>query len=140
MVKVSQGILKRICYHGEKAYPEECCGALFGTYRDGLRTVQDIREIPSAQELSRDRRFLITSVQYRLLEKLALDKGFELIGFYHSHPDHQAQPSLYDREHALPWFVYLIVSVTGQTSNGRLTAWILSENRHRFQEDTVEIG
>ena len=65
-------------------------------------------------------------------------KGWTLIGWYHSHPDHPAKPSEYDREHAWPWYSYIIVSV--QNGNPRdMTSWRLQDDRSAFVAEEVEI-
>ncbi len=138
MIRIPDHIKKQIYIHGESAYPEECCGIFLGTERDGIRTIHEAIAIHNAQELNRDRRFFITPEHYRNAEKVARDKNLELIGVYHSHPDHMAAPSQFDTEHALPWFVYLIVSVYKRQSD-RITAWVLSENRQLFEEQHVQI-
>ena len=56
-------------------------------------------------------RFSVTSEDVLSAEKAAREQGLEVVGWYHSHPDHPARPSEYDREHAWPWYSYIIVSV-----------------------------
>ena len=138
MVRISHALKNRIFFHGEAAYPEECCGLLLGVELEGIRQVHEVAELHNSQELNRERRFLITPEQYRQAEKLAREKNLELLGFYHSHPDHQASPSQFDTEHALPWFVYVIVSVMKRQSE-EITAWILGERRQRFEEEKISI-
>jgi proteasome lid subunit RPN8/RPN11 len=79
---------------------------------------------------------LIADQMYREGEDYADSKGLLLIGFFHSHPDHPAQPSEFDREHALPWWSYLIVSVR-QGQAAEVLSWQLKEDRSAF--DTEEI-
>ena len=138
MVEISQDIVHQIYYYGEKSYPDEGCGMILGTKRDGIHTVHEVIEMNNAQEVNRDVRYLITPEQYRLAEQLAKEKNMELLGFFHSHPDHEAVPSLFDREHALPCCLYMIVSIVFK--HGRnITAWVLSENRLRFDEQPINI-
>jgi proteasome lid subunit RPN8/RPN11 len=95
--------------HGEETYPHECCGALIG--RAG--GVTDVVALPNTTEEGPRRRFLVRPSDYRLAEGRATELRGELLGFYHSHPDHPAKPSQYDLDHAWPTFAYIIVSVTG---------------------------
>ena len=61
-----------------------------------------------------------------------------MLGFYHSHPDHPARPSEYDREHALPWFSYVIVSVRdGRAEESDLTSWTLDDDRSTLRSEPV---
>ena len=67
--------------------------------------------LPNTTEEGPRRRFLVRPQDYRAAERRATEQGLELIGFYHSHPDHPARPSQYDLDHAWPVFSYVIVSV-----------------------------
>lgn len=133
---IHEETVRRIKVHGERAYPEECCGMMLGVQLDGTRVVREIVEIDNTQGDNRQRRFLISPAQYRHAEQQASESGMELLGFYHSHPDHPAVPSTFDTEHALPWFTYVIVSVT-EGRAGTITAWVLTEDRSRF--DALEM-
>jgi proteasome lid subunit RPN8/RPN11 len=83
-------------------------------------------------------RFSITSEDVRLAEKEAVAKGWELIGWYHSHPDHPARPSEYDRDHAWPWYSYIIVSVLNGAPQD-MTSWRLNDDRQEFSPEGIEI-
>jgi proteasome lid subunit RPN8/RPN11 len=63
---------------------------------------------------------------------------FTLLGWYQSHPDHPAQPSDFDREHAMPWFSYIIVSVLHGATEG-VRSWRLTDDRSSYIEETVSI-
>ena len=71
-------------------------------------------------------------------ERIATEKGLELLGFYHSHPDHPAIPSEFDREHALPWFTYVVLAVDRGEAKV-MTAWELSESRDKFLERHLSV-
>ena len=137
MINLPQLIKKQICFHAEHIYPEECCGVLLGSHREGIITVHEAVEMASSQENQRDQRYLLNPAQYEYAEKLANERHVDLIGFYHSHPDRKAAPSLYDLENALPWFIYLVVAVYHRQADDRVTGWILSENRQRFDEQNM---
>lgn len=120
--------------HGRKAFPHECCGALLG--RD--HAVHEAFALPNTTEDGPRRRFLVRPDDYRAAEKRARDTGLELLGFYHSHPDHPARPSQYDLDHAWPSFSYVIVSVMAGEDQ-LLTSWRLKEDRSTFEEEIVHI-
>jgi proteasome lid subunit RPN8/RPN11 len=83
-------------------------------------------------------RFEITPTDFLAAEKAAAEAGDAVIGIYHSHPDHPAEPSGYDLENALPYYSYLIVSVAGGKA-GRLTSWRLKDDRSRFEAETLTV-
>ena len=118
--------------HGSETYPNECCGALIG--RDG--NVTETLALPNTTEEGPRRRFMVRPQDYRAAEKRAADSGGELLGFYHSHPDHPARPSQYDLDHAWPFFSYVIVSVRDGVS-GDMTAWRLREDRSAFDQEQL---
>jgi proteasome lid subunit RPN8/RPN11 len=121
--------------HGEETYPHECCGALVG--RDGQ--VTDVVALPNTTEEGPRRRFLVRPSDYREAEKRATELGGELLGFYHSHPDHPARPSQYDLDHAWPTFAYVIVSVAAGIA-GDMTVWFLKDDRSSFDEGILQHG
>jgi proteasome lid subunit RPN8/RPN11 len=131
-------MLQEINRHAEQEYPEECCGMLLGKRRADDSEVEHVIAIDNSQGENRKRRFLVTPEQYRQAEKEAETMGSELLGFYHSHPDHPAIPSTFDTDHALPWFAYLIVSVMNGKS-GDATVWTLWEDRSRFDQVGLDV-
>ena len=121
--------------HGAEAYPHECCGALIG--RDGV--VAAAFALPNTTEEGPRRRFLVRPSDYREAERRAAALGAELVGFYHSHPDHPARPSQYDLDHAWPVFSYVIVSVREGRAE-EMTSWRLREDRSAFDEEPLTYG
>src|SRR4051812_1000633 len=121
--------------HGQETYPHECCGALVG--RD--RFVTAIVALPNTTEEGPRRRFMVRPSDYQLAERRATELGGELLGFYHSHPDHPARPSQYDLDHAWPTFAYIIVAVA-QGKSEQMTVWYLLEDRSRFEEGSLNHG
>jgi proteasome lid subunit RPN8/RPN11 len=83
-------------------------------------------------------RFLIDPLDQLRVEKEARVSGLEVLGYYHSHPDHPARPSNYDREHAWPWYSYLIVSVERGVAKD-LTCWVMAEEGGMFYPEQVEV-
>jgi proteasome lid subunit RPN8/RPN11 len=112
---------------GEAAYPNECCGALMGEIdRTGTKFVKRTLALRNAREDSEQyHRFLITPEDMFQAERTARDSKLEIVGFYHSHPDHPPAPSGYDNDHALPFYSYVIVSVAQGVAEA-LTSWELA--------------
>jgi proteasome lid subunit RPN8/RPN11 len=142
---IAAGVGDAIRRHGEETYPHECCGALVGR----LGGVDAIVPLPNTTDEGPRRRFMVRPSDYQLAERRAAEHGGELLGFYHSHPDHPAQPSQYDLDHAWPTFAYIIVAVAGEGLAGRsgegaragdMTVWYLLGDRSRFEEGTLNHG
>jgi proteasome lid subunit RPN8/RPN11 len=139
MIKLSAPWQNAIRGEGEKAYPNECCGVLLGAIcDDDIRVVEDIIPIDNAREHEEQyHRFKIEPEDLMRAEKEAAAQGRELLGFYHSHPDHPARPSGYDRDNAVPFYSYIIVSVEKALASA-LTSWRLSDDREEFFEELVQ--
>jgi len=120
----------------ESEYPNECCGFLFGEENDDLRTVSELMPVVNNKEGDRRRRYLVAPADYRRAEDYADRRNQVLLGVYHSHPDHPAEPSEHDRSVALPFFSYAIISVKGGRAE-TVRSWRLDDKRS-FDEETVE--
>lgn len=131
---LSAGVADAIRVHGVETYPNECCGALIG--RDAV--VTSTYPLPNTTEDGPRRRFLVRPQDYRDAERRALELGGDLLGFYHSHPDHPARPSQYDLDHAWPFFSYVIVSVRAGVAEA-MTSWRLREDRSVFDEEGLSM-
>lgn len=137
MIALPEDLRDAIRAHGRSAYPEECCGALLGQKEEKVDRVTQVEPVPNAQAGSRHRRFRILSEDYLRLERLAEERGRVLLGFYHSHPDHPAVPSDYDREHALPFFHYVVLGIASG-GPGEVASWVLAEDRGAFDREEME--
>lgn len=138
-IRLERGTGDAIRRHAAEAYPEECCGAMLGRAGAGGKSVTRTLRIENARTDSARNRFLVTDRDYLRVEAQAAADGLDLIGFYHSHPDHPARPSRYDLEHAFPVFSYVIVSVAGGLPD-RMTSWVLAEDRERFRPEPVRVA
>ena len=98
--------------------------------------MHDAFALPNTTEEGPRRRFMVRPTDYRVAEQRATESGLELMGFYHSHPDHPARPSQYDLDHAWPFFSYIIVSVRGGVSED-MTSWRLREDRSAFDQEDL---
>ena len=138
MIQLSLELEKNIRNDGETAYPNECCGVLIGEVdNEGIKTVKSTLTIDNAREDGEQyHRFLITPEDMMKAEQTARSMKLDVIGFYHSHPDHPSAPSGYDKDHALPFYSYVIVSV----DNGKaqvLTSWELADDRSDFTQEKI---
>ncbi|MFZ0333177.1 MAG: M67 family metallopeptidase [Candidatus Acidiferrales bacterium] len=137
MLRVGEALIDRIHEHGARDYPNECCGALLGHDALAERTVLGLVPLVNQRSDSPRDRFSITSDDVRLAEKEAAAKGWELIGWYHSHPDSPALPSEFDREHAWPWYSYIIFQVE-KGEPREMRSWRLDDDRAKYQEESIE--
>lgn len=130
--------LHEIARHGEATYPEECCGILLGRETDGVRSIERLMPIGNQWDSGdRGERFLISSRDVLNAEREGRRSGLDVLGFYHSHPDSPARPSEFDREHAWPWYIYLIISIESGRA-GPLTGWQLRDDRSGYE--SVPVG
>ncbi|NUO18848.1 M67 family metallopeptidase [bacterium] len=130
--------LEDINEHGQKTYPEECCGFLFGTEVGNERVIHEVVPIDNSRQDNKERRFLITPEDFLEAERRAENLDLNLIGFYHSHPDHPAIPSEFDREHALPFYSYVILSVRNRKP-AEIRSYQLADDRESYCEEKLII-
>jgi proteasome lid subunit RPN8/RPN11 len=140
MIQLSEHHRDEIAAHGERDYPHECCGLLLGSFADGgVKTVSEVYPISNAREEQAKRnRFLIRPEELMRGERYAQAKGLEVVGFYHSHPDHPAVPSQYDLEHAWPVYSYIVVSIANGAA-ADLRSWEMATDRSRFAEEEIYV-
>ena len=135
-IRLSSALEAEIRDHGARDYPYECCGVLLGDVErgTGVKVVQGLKPLPNVHEEGHERRFLIAPEEMLALERAARAGGPKVLGFYHSHPDHPARPSDYDRDWAWPWYSYIIVAVAKGVP-ADMTFWTLDEERNAFSAE-----
>ncbi|MDR0583373.1 MAG: M67 family metallopeptidase [Treponema sp.] len=143
MIMLSAENAAAIGAEGEAAYPNECCGVLLGKLEAGTGGSPDRRETESLlpvvnkrEDAEQYHRFEITPEDYLHAEKEARRQNRDILGFYHSHPDHPAIPSDFDKNNALPFYSYVIVSVAKGKAAG-LRSWELVADRSEFREEDI---
>ncbi|MGO9639935.1 MAG: Mov34/MPN/PAD-1 family protein [Candidatus Acidiferrales bacterium] len=136
MIHLDGDLAAQIRAHGARDYPHECCGALLGTEDAGGRAVRGLLPLSNGRDDSPRNRFSISADDVRAAERAAEKRGLGLIGWYHSHPDHPARPSEFDREHAWPWYSYIIVRVAGGAAE-EMTSWRLTDDRTHFDPEEI---
>jgi proteasome lid subunit RPN8/RPN11 len=111
MLRLRQSQLQAIHSHATQAYPHECCGIFIGTRRDAYEDVEECRPATNINTERAADRYLIDPKDLLQAEKDSRLAGKEVLGYYHSHPDHPAMASATDSEASWESYVYLIVSV-----------------------------
>lgn len=138
-IEIPQAMLTKIKAHGEAAYPDEGAGLLFGREKDGVRKVADVFPLTNAREDdARHNRYLITPEDMLRGEQESSRRKLDVLGVFHSHPDHPAEPSEFDREWGMPWFSYVITSI-GKGKAGENRCWRLTEDREGFEEEEIVV-
>lgn len=149
-VEIRQQDVVLIRNHAAESYPNECCGFLLGREENGRRVVMEVAPLPNAwqtaesnpyevrPEDSTRNRSLVDPKDYLRIDRHARQHGMDIISFYHSHPDHPARPSEFDRRHAVPFLIYVILAVD-KGIPGEMTAWLLSEDGSRFLPEVLSI-
>jgi len=143
MLKLSEQIYNTIRLHGEETYPHECCGVLLGRSADGVNEVEDAVRAGNTRTDSAHNRYNIAPQELIRIQRQARERGLDIVGFYHSHPDHPAQWSKTDFAEA-HWLgcSYVITAVekgaARQTNSFLLTG--TSEENKAFEDETMEVA
>ena len=138
-IVLNQDLQQRIFQQMESTYPNEGGGFLLGMTNDGNIYIEDVIQIENVfEEVEQYHRYAMTPRDWMHLEDEADARGLTLVGYYHSHPDSPAIPSDYDRDYALPNFVYVISSVQdGKAVDMRV--WRLIDDRSQFQPEVLAV-
>ncbi|MEL6652362.1 MAG: M67 family metallopeptidase [Bacteroidota bacterium] len=119
----------------EARFPNECCGFFYGQDSDDKRIISLARPVTNSKDGDQRRRFEISALDYLHAERFATEQGLQLLGIYHSHPNHPAIPSEHDRKQAVPHFSYIILSIQEGTFD-QLRSWQLNAEE-QFEEEIV---
>ncbi len=134
-VQIPQTLMDQIFNHCKKDYPYECCGILIGDF--DTRKVEKIFEAENTRKDRMADRYEIKPEDLFKGEKLARELSLDVIGYYHSHPDHPNRPSEYDRERAFAGMSYVIVGIQNGVDLAP-KSWVLNENQ-QFDEEIIKI-
>lgn len=138
-ISLPQILLESIQSHAAESYPEEGAGVILGEILPDARLARNILPLTNKFETgSRHNRYLIEAKDILKAEQTADKLNLEVIGVFHSHPDHPAQPSEFDLQWALPWYSYLITRVD-QHGAAETKSWRLNEDRQSFSPENLEV-
>lgn len=124
--------------HGEADYPAEACGLIGGEIDGDRKVVLQLVPLTNQRTDSARNRYLIDPESFRRAQERLDRDGIEVLGVYHSHPDHPPAPSAFDREHAWPWLSYVIVGVRAGRAD-EMKSWVLADDRGTFDEESITI-
>jgi proteasome lid subunit RPN8/RPN11 len=119
---------------GERGFPHEICGLMFGKAGES-RIVTDVFECGNLNKLKPETRYDMDPKDYMKGEALARQKGLDVVGIFHSHPDHPDKASETDRQAAWPGFSYVIMSIQ-KGKFASMKSWVLNESS-QFDEEPI---
>ncbi len=122
--------------HGEHAFPEECCGLLIGRYKNGVPVVTEVRRMRNTNEGSRNTRYNIDPLELISVDRELENTDLEMIGIYHSHPNHPSRPSETDLKFAWPNLSYIVLSVRDGVAD-LITSWRLDIDTEKFVQEKI---
>ena len=129
--------------HGEETYPHECCGALLGTFRERDRVVEHIMRCGNTRNDSPQNRYGIDPRELIAIQRQAYEQGLDIVGFYHSHPDHPAQWSATDLAEA-HWLrcSYVITSIEKGAARHTNSFVLLgdSDDEKHFEKEEINLA
>ena len=143
MLRISQSQYDALRAHGEETYPHECCGALLGRFEGDDRVVKSVVRCGNTRDDSPQNRYHIAPAELVKIQREGRAQGWDIVGFYHSHPDHPAQWSQTDFAEA-HWIgcSYVITSVQhgkATVTNAFLLTGDVEENK-RFADEEIQVG
>jgi proteasome lid subunit RPN8/RPN11 len=136
ILRLREALADEIRRQGELAYPAECCGVLGGRVGE-LKEVVRLVAMPN-RRTDDPHRYLIDPDDLRKTTAELRASELEVVGYYHSHPDHPAVPSAFDIEHAWPWYSYIIVRVDLRRA-AELASWVLDDDRSTMNRESLEV-
>lgn len=128
--------LERLHAHAREGYPHEVVGILAGVRGD--RRVSRVHPLINERADSPQNRYRVSGLSLMRAEQGLEAEGLEVVGYYHSHPDHPARYSDYDRDHALPNMSYLITSIRHGSVADTLS-WRLREDRSAMDPEPIHV-
>lgn len=136
MLTLNESQIEIMFAHAREGYPNEVCGIMIGKYNGDTKETCQIRRAANLNTTRAHDRFELDPKDIIAAEKQCREDGAEIIGFYHSHPDHPDEPSEFDRERAWPMYSYVIASVT-EGKEICFRSWVLNDETEQFEEEEV---
>lgn len=139
MIKLKKEHMDVIESHGCEGYPHEVCGIIMGHFNEEGNVVTEVRRAVNLNNERAHDRYEMDPKDLLKAEREGREAGVEIIGYYHSHPDHPDRPSEFDRERAWPAYSYLIASVMGG-KDVTTRSWVINEETSKFDEEEIDIA
>lgn len=142
MLIIRSGEYESLRLHGEETYPFECCGALLGRFKDGDRVVEDAVRCSNTRADRPQDRYNVDPKELIAIQRQADQRGLEIVGFYHSHPDHPAQWSQTDLAEAHWMSCSYVITAVEKGSAARTNSFVLSgssEEDKRLEAEEITV-
>ena len=141
MIHINQHLVNRMLKEAKTAYPHECCGLLVGDSNDSGKVVREVYPVENKNKVRAEDRYEIDPKEFDRIDQAATKKGWNITGIYHSHPDHPAEPSAFDKECANVWteYSYIIISVKDGVDDD-LRCWHFDAEKQDVEEEEVKIN
>lgn len=142
MLIIRKGEYENLRRHGEETYPYECCGALLGTFKDADRVVEQVVRCGNTRNDRPQDRYNIDPKELIAIQRQASQLGLEIVGFYHSHPDHPPQWSQTDLAEAHWLSCSYVITGVEKGSARRTNSFVLlgeSEDDKHFQMEEISV-
>ena len=136
-LKVERPVMEKILEHVRQTYPHECCGLMVGN-GSLSKEVIDYRIIPNINHDRAHDRYIMDPKVFNQIDGELREKKLEILGIYHSHPDHPSRPSEFDREHAWPIYSYVVIACEKGVKT-QAQSWVINEESAHFEEEKLEI-
>ena len=111
MIRIQSEPWAAMVAHAQKTYPNECCGAMLGTLDGDSKIVSEAIALENAFEGAQAARYELRPEDLLAADKAARERGMDLIGIYHSHPDCDAYFSKTDLQNSCPWYSFVVLSI-----------------------------
>ena len=141
MIHINLHLINRMLKEAKTAYPHECCGLIVGKINDSGKVVHDVYPVENKNKVRAADRYEIDSKEFDRIDRESSEKGWNIIGIYHSHPDHPAEPSAFDKECACVWteYSYIIISVKDGVDDD-LRCWHFDSGKKEVEEEEIKIN
>lgn len=136
-LRIPDSLLEKMKEHALRAFPEECCGFLIGNAAQSKEVSNVVASQNRAPDM-RTQRYTVDPLDHVRLDVELESSGKKILGFYHSHPNTSAKPSLHDVENAWPWYSYLIVAVS-RDSVLDTASWVLGSTGKCLEPEGLKV-
>ena len=142
-MKIARPLVERMLAHARSGYPLEACGVFLGRPGpNGPAAVEDVVPVVNRETEKPRVRYAIAPEDLVRIDREARPRGLEIIGYFHSHPDHPARPSETDRQRAAQSLsdgvIHVVIGVDGGERT-RPTAWVFRDAAQAFEEEPFDV-
>ena len=123
MIRIDTEPWQAMVAHARRTYPNECCGAMLGTIDSDGKNVREAIALENAFDGAQAARYELRPEDLLAADKAARERGMDLIGIYHSHPDCDAYFSKTDLQNSCPWYSFVVLSIKNGEFN-HANSWL----------------